>query len=58
MVSGGSLLDVGPTPLHWQRSFAWGFVAAYIVRSFQVVFTLDGDFNHGGDSAGPIPIPA
>ncbi|CAK9052259.1 unnamed protein product, partial [Durusdinium trenchii] len=31
-----------PIPLHWQRSIAWGFVAAYIVRSFQVVFTLDG----------------
>ncbi|CAK9038530.1 Transposon Ty1-NL2 Gag-Pol polyprotein [Durusdinium trenchii] len=28
-------LTWGPIPLHWQRSFAWGFVAAYFLRWMQ-----------------------
>ncbi|CAK8992066.1 Novobiocin biosynthesis protein H [Durusdinium trenchii] len=34
----------GPIPLHWQRSFAWGFAAAYNLRFFEADFTFSGGF--------------
>ena len=51
-------LCFGPIPLHWQRSFAWGFAAAYNLRFFEADFTFRGGFAFKKDRAGPLKIPA
>ena len=44
--------------MHWQRSFAWGFAAAYNLRFFEADFTFRGGFAFKKDRAGPLKIPA
>ena len=44
--------------MHWQRSFAWGFAAAYNLRFFETDFTFGGGFTFEKDRAGRLKIPA